>query len=152
MESSPTAESKRLHGDQGDSDSVQNGIRGGPSPEPSFKGNPSLLNGTNRSTPAHEQDHFGIRDAATDVKEELDGAMAFQEAILTSDTCTKSCSAKIETSAGEITVGGVVKGAGMIEPNMATMLAFLTTDASVSNPFLQDTLAKPSIGPSTGSP
>ena len=44
-------------------------------------------------------------------KEELDGAMAFQEAILTSDTCTKSCSAKIETSAGEITVGGVVKGA-----------------------------------------
>lgn len=84
----------------------------------------------------------GIRDAATDVKEELDGAMAFQEAILTSDTCTKSCSAKIETSAGEITVGGVVKGAGMIEPNMATMLAFLTTDASVSNPFLQDTLAQ----------
>jgi glutamate N-acetyltransferase/amino-acid N-acetyltransferase len=82
----------------------------------------------------------GIRDAAMDVQSELDGAKAFQEAILTSDTCTKSCSAKIETSAGEITVGGVVKGAGMIEPNMATMLAFLTTDASASNPFLQDVL------------
>jgi glutamate N-acetyltransferase/amino-acid N-acetyltransferase len=83
----------------------------------------------------------GIRDAAMDVAAELDGAKAFQQAILTSDTCTKSCSAKIETSAGEITIGGVVKGAGMIEPNMATMLAFLTTDAAASNPFLQDTLA-----------
>ena len=82
----------------------------------------------------------GIRDAAMDVKAELDGARAFQEAILTSDTCTKSCSAKIQTSTGEITIGGVVKGAGMIEPNMATMLAFLTTDGAVSNPYLQETL------------
>ena len=77
----------------------------------------------------HEPNHRGIRDATDDVLQGFDGAQAFQEAILTSDTCTKSCSAKIETPGGEITVGGVVKGAGMIEPNMATMLAFLTTDA-----------------------
>ena len=56
----------------------------------------------------------GIRDAAEDITDECDGARAFQEAILTSDTCTKSCSAKIECSRGEITIGGVVKGAGII--------------------------------------
>jgi glutamate N-acetyltransferase/amino-acid N-acetyltransferase len=83
---------------------------------------------------------IGIRDATEDVRQELDGARAFQEAILTSDTCTKSCSAKFETPTGEVTVGGVVKGAGMIEPNMATMLAFLTTDANASNSFLQGVL------------
>jgi glutamate N-acetyltransferase/amino-acid N-acetyltransferase len=42
---------------------------------------------------------------------------------------------------GEVTVGGVVKGAGMIEPSMATMLAFLTTDLSVTNSELQSILA-----------
>ena len=83
----------------------------------------------------------GIRDAADDIIQEYDGAKAFQEAILTSDTCTKSCSAKISASIGEITVGGVVKGAGMIEPNMATMLAFLTTDVSATNAELQTILA-----------
>lgn len=84
----------------------------------------------------------GIRDAADDIIKEYDGAKAFQEAILTSDTCTKSCSAKISATVGEITVGGVVKGAGMIEPNMATMLAFLTTDLSASNAELQPILAE----------
>ena len=82
----------------------------------------------------------GIRDACEDVKDGCDGARAFQEAILTSDTCSKSCSAKIQCSRGEITIGGVVKGAGMIEPNMATMLAFLTTDIQVSSTKLQDIL------------
>ena len=84
----------------------------------------------------------GIRDATDDIIQEYDGAKAFQEAILTSDTCTKSCSAKISASVGEITVGGVVKGAGMIEPNMATMLAFLTTDLGASNAELQAILAE----------
>lgn len=82
----------------------------------------------------------GIRDASEDIKDECDGARAFQEAILTSDTCTKSCSAKIECSRGEITIGGVVKGAGMIEPNMATMLAFLTTDILAPSSSLQKIL------------
>ena len=84
----------------------------------------------------------GIRDASEDVLEGFDGAKAFQEAILTSDTCTKSCAAVIDTPFGEICVGGVVKGAGMIEPNMATMLAFLTTDAKASNHYLQNVLQK----------
>jgi len=84
----------------------------------------------------------GIRDASEDVLEGFDGAKAFQEAILTSDTCTKSCAAVIDTPYGEICIGGVVKGAGMIEPNMATMLAFLTTDAKASNHYLQNVLQK----------
>ena len=83
----------------------------------------------------------GIRDAAHDISNEYDGAKAFQEAILTSDTCTKSCSVKIPASVGDITIGGVVKGAGMIEPNMATMLAFLTTDIDASKSELQTILS-----------
>lgn len=83
----------------------------------------------------------GIAHACRDCLDELNGGRAFQEAILTSDTRAKSCSAKIDTSKGKVTIGGVVKGAGMIQPNMATMLAFLATDASVSSSFLQQCLA-----------
>ena len=82
----------------------------------------------------------GIRDASEDVLDGFDGSRAFQKAILTSDTCTKSCSVLIETSYGEIAIGGVVKGAGMIQPDMATMLAFITTDAVVENQFLKSVL------------
>lgn len=84
----------------------------------------------------------GIRDATEDIQKGFDGANAFQEAILTSDTTTKSCSAKVSTSKSEICIGGVVKGAGMIQPQMATMLAFLTTDAGVSKSFLHTILSK----------
>ena len=82
----------------------------------------------------------GIKDASEDIIDECEGGRAFQEAILTSDTCTKSCTAKIETPSGEVTIGGVVKGAGMIEPNMATMLAFITTDIKASNSSLKEVL------------
>ena len=82
----------------------------------------------------------GIAHACQDTIDELDGGRAFQQAILTSDTRTKSCSAQIDTPSGKITIGGTVKGAGMIQPDMATMLAFLTTDASVSPTFLKDCL------------
>ena len=82
----------------------------------------------------------GIADACQDTLEELDGGKAFQEAILTSDTRTKSCSAQIQTSSGKVTIGGTVKGAGMIQPDMATMLAFLTTDAIASPSFLKECL------------
>ena len=84
----------------------------------------------------------GITEACQDTLDELDGGKAFQEAILTSDTRTKSCSAQIETSSGKVTIGGTVKGAGMIQPNMATMLAFLTTDAFASASFLKKCLDK----------
>ena len=82
----------------------------------------------------------GIRDAVQDIEDGVDGGMGFQQAILTSDTTTKSCLAEFETTDGTVRVAGVAKGSGMIEPNMATMLAFVVTDASLPSQLLQDTL------------
>jgi glutamate N-acetyltransferase/amino-acid N-acetyltransferase len=82
----------------------------------------------------------GIRDAVQDIEDEVDGGMCFQQAILTSDTTTKSCLAEFETPHGTVRVAGVAKGSGMIEPNMATMLAFIVTDASLPSQLLQDIL------------
>jgi glutamate N-acetyltransferase/amino-acid N-acetyltransferase len=64
------------------------------------------------------------------------GGLDFATAIMTTDTRRKH----IAVSAGDWTIGGVVKGVGMIHPNMATMLCFITTDATVARPFLQSTL------------
>lgn len=61
-------------------------------------------------------------------------------AILTSDTKPKSVTASFAWQSKTITVAGIGKGAGMIEPNMATMLAFLATDAEVAQPLLQKVL------------
>ena len=83
----------------------------------------------------------GIHDAAQDLKDEVDGGPAFQRAILTSDTTTKSCLAEFDAPEGTVHVTGVAKGSGMIEPNMATMLAFLTTDAGISPKLLQQLLS-----------
>ena len=68
------------------------------------------------------------------------GACDAAEAILTTDTVTKQI-AVCETIAGtEIRIGAMTKGAGMIEPNMATMLAFITTDALVQRDALRASL------------
>ena len=61
-------------------------------------------------------------------------------AIMTTDLFPKEHAATVQTPHGSFTVGGMAKGAGMIEPNMATMLAFLTTDASVSPTLLRQAL------------
>ena len=62
-------------------------------------------------------------------------------AIMTTDTFPKGVS-KIITLAGQpITINGISKGAGMIQPNMATMLAFIATDANISKALLQNCLA-----------
>lgn len=54
------------------------------------------------------------------------------EAIMTTDTVAKAVSTKVRLSGGEATVTGIAKGAGMIKPDMATMLGFVATDARVS--------------------
>jgi glutamate N-acetyltransferase/amino-acid N-acetyltransferase len=54
------------------------------------------------------------------------------EAIMTTDTVPKACSRKVRLSSGEAVVTGIAKGAGMIHPDMATMLGFVATDAKVS--------------------
>ncbi|MGO3602710.1 MAG: bifunctional ornithine acetyltransferase/N-acetylglutamate synthase [Enterococcus malodoratus] len=66
---------------------------------------------------------------------------AFHEAILTTDTSTKEIVVTEEINGQMVTMAGVAKGSGMIHPNMATMLAFITTDAQISKDLLQEMLA-----------
>jgi len=65
-----------------------------------------------------------------------DGGMDFARAIMTTDTRPKHYAVRC----GSWSMGGVVKGVGMIHPNMATMLCFITTDAAVAQPFLASAL------------
>jgi glutamate N-acetyltransferase/amino-acid N-acetyltransferase len=64
-----------------------------------------------------------------------DGAAAAR-GIMTTDLAPKQHAVEVATASGTFRVGGIAKGAGMIEPNMATMLAFVTTDAAVSPALL----------------
>jgi glutamate N-acetyltransferase/amino-acid N-acetyltransferase len=61
-----------------------------------------------------------------------DGGTASAEAIMTTDTRPKEYAVSVELPEGTIRIGGMSKGAGMIAPDMATMLAYVTTDAAVS--------------------
>jgi glutamate N-acetyltransferase / amino-acid N-acetyltransferase len=79
----------------------------------------------------------GIKDASASLSDDGSG---FAEAILTTDTRTKEAVAAVEVGGKTVTVGGVAKGSGMIHPNMATMLAFVTTDAAVEKKSLQNAL------------
>lgn len=67
-------------------------------------------------------------------------ATAFNEAILTTDTFTKSICYQTEIEGQDVYVAGSAKGSGMIEPNMGTMLAFITTDAVIDSATLDSIL------------
>jgi glutamate N-acetyltransferase/amino-acid N-acetyltransferase len=62
--------------------------------------------------------------------------MSAAQAIMTTDTLPKAHSRRVRLSTGDATVTGIAKGAGMIHPNMATMLGFIATDARVSQAAL----------------
>jgi glutamate N-acetyltransferase/amino-acid N-acetyltransferase len=62
------------------------------------------------------------------------------EAIMTTDTFSKEAAVKFSLGTSEITIGGMAKGSGMIAPNMATMLAFVTTDAVIDHALLTKAL------------
>jgi len=64
------------------------------------------------------------------------------EAIMTTDTHPKQISVEITIDGRKIRIGGMAKGSGMIHPNMATMLAFVTTDINISNELLNRALKK----------
>lgn len=57
--------------------------------------------------------------------------------IMTTDTCAKICSRQLRLGNKTVTITGISKGAGMIKPNMATLLAYVATDAAVSQPVLK---------------
>ncbi|MBT62511.1 MAG: bifunctional ornithine acetyltransferase/N-acetylglutamate synthase [Puniceicoccaceae bacterium] len=84
----------------------------------------------------------GIAAAAHALSSETQASLDAADAILTSDTRRKCATARFTYQGQTLTIAGIAKGAGMIEPNMATMLAFLTTDLEVDNAALKDTLVQ----------
>jgi len=81
----------------------------------------------------------GLPAALADLKE--DNWYAAAEAIMTTDTLPKACSRSVSIGGKTVTVTGISKGAGMIRPNMATMLGFVATDAVIA-PNLMPELAR----------
>lgn len=81
----------------------------------------------------------GIRLAAASLAPT--GGSDAAAAIMTTDTKPKQAAVNLEIDGKTLTIGGMAKGAGMIHPNMATLLAFLTTDAAVEPQALQTCLA-----------
>jgi glutamate N-acetyltransferase / amino-acid N-acetyltransferase len=77
----------------------------------------------------------GIRKAAGRLRP--DGLADAARAIMTTDTVPKSAALRVRIGGRAVTIAGIAKGSGMIEPNMATMLAFLLTDAPVARPALR---------------
>ncbi len=78
----------------------------------------------------HERIAAGLPAALADAK--ADNWARAAEAIMTTDTVAKAFSTRLQFGGSTVTVTGISKGAGMIRPNMATMLGFLATDACVS--------------------
>lgn len=76
--------------------------------------------------------------------------VAAAQAIMTTDTRPKLCSVELPLSGGSVTITGMSKGSGMIRPDMATMLAYVATDALVE-PALLQRLLKEAVGPSFNS-
>jgi glutamate N-acetyltransferase/amino-acid N-acetyltransferase len=84
----------------------------------------------------------GVPQACAALHAGPDADAAFAEAILTTDTRAKQAGVRLDLAGRTLTVAGATKGVGMIEPNMATTLAFLTTDAAVAPDDLQAMLAR----------
>jgi glutamate N-acetyltransferase/amino-acid N-acetyltransferase len=82
----------------------------------------------------------GIKASAARLSREAAEGVRSAHAILTSDTRPKSVTARFVWEGKTITIAGIAKGAGMIEPNMATMLAFVCTDAAASPAELKTAL------------
>lgn len=82
----------------------------------------------------------GIGMLAPAMKADEESASDAAEAILTTDTHKKEIAVQCEIDGQTVVVGGMSKGSGMIHPNMGTMLAFITSDAAIEQPLLQEIL------------
>ena len=82
----------------------------------------------------------GIKAAAAELSE--DGSKNAGNAIITTDTYSKACSCEVEIGGKAVRFGAIAKGSGMIQPNMATMLCYITTDANISSQLMQKALSE----------
>lgn len=81
-----------------------------------------------------------IRQNIGNISPTTGGGHDFAKSIMTTDSRYKDIAVSVEIDGRKITVGGAAKGVGMIHPNMATMLAFISTDASVELSFLKSAM------------
>jgi glutamate N-acetyltransferase/amino-acid N-acetyltransferase len=89
----------------------------------------------------------GIEEATGELSDSQAAGMNFTKAIMTTDMKAKLACRRIEISGKKVIIAGTTKGAGMIGPNMATTLCFITTDAAIAKPLLTKAL-KNAIGDS----
>lgn len=80
----------------------------------------------------------GLPDCLADLNE--NNWLSAAETIMTTDIVAKGVSRKVNIGGQDVTITGIAKGSGMIHPNMATMLGYIATDASVSQPLLEKML------------
>ena len=82
----------------------------------------------------------GIKAAVQKLSRE--GSVNAGNAIVTTDTYSKACATEVEIGGVEVRFGAIAKGSGMIRPDMATMLCFITTDADIDQKLLQEALSE----------
>ena len=82
----------------------------------------------------------GIKNAVKNLSRE--GSVNAGNAIVTTDTYSKCCATEVEIGGKQVRFGAIAKGSGMIQPDMATMLCFITTDADIDQKLLQQTLSE----------
>ena len=82
----------------------------------------------------------GMREAAKQLAATPQAGLDAELAVMTTDTRPKQAAVKVKILGHEVTIGGMCKGSGMIEPNMATMLGFITTDCAIAPGMLRNAL------------
>lgn len=82
----------------------------------------------------------GMEELTAGLCGETEGSGHAAEAIMTTDTVAKEVACTFQVGGKTCTLGGIAKGSGMIHPNMATMLVFLTTDAAISPSMLKQAI------------
>ncbi|MBV9617726.1 MAG: bifunctional glutamate N-acetyltransferase/amino-acid acetyltransferase ArgJ [Verrucomicrobia bacterium] len=82
----------------------------------------------------------GIRQCAPSLARSTSKARQVADAIMTTDTRRKEIAVELKIGQSTVQIGGICKGAGMIQPGMATMLAFITTDATIESAVLKRAL------------
>ncbi|SFT53792.1 glutamate N-acetyltransferase [Selenomonas sp. GACV-9] len=82
----------------------------------------------------------GIKQAVAELDE--NGSEKAGNAIITTDTYSKTCTAEVTIGGKQVRLGAIAKGSGMIQPNMATMLCFITTDVNIESSLLQKALSE----------